>query len=41
MLEDSASEALRALEVFEGLGAQVDVEHCKDLLRDIEQATKS
>ena len=38
-LEDSASEALRALEIFEGLGAQVDAEDCKDLLRDIEQAT--
>ena len=40
-LEDSASEALRALEIFEGLGAQGDVETCKGLLRDIEQATKS
>ena len=39
-LEDSASQALRALEIFEGLGAQGDVEQCKDLLRDIEQSTK-
>ena len=39
--EDSASEALRALEIFEGLGAQRDVESCKNLLRDIEQATNS
>ena len=38
-LEDSTSEALRVLEIFEGLGAQGDVEVCKDLLRDIEQAT--
>ena len=40
-LEDAASEALRALEIFEGLGAQRDVESCKNLLRDIEQATNS
>ena len=40
-LGDSASEALRALKIFEGLGAQKDVETCKCLLRDIKQATKS
>ena len=39
-LEDSASEALRALEIFEGFGAQMDVEFCKGLLREIEQARK-
>ena len=39
-LEDSASGALRALEIFEGLGAQGFAEECKDLLRDIEQAAK-
>ena len=39
-LEDAASEALRALEIFERLGAQEDVETCKGLLRKIEQATK-
>ena len=39
--EDSASEALRALEIFEGLGAQEDAGNCEILLRDIEQATKS
>jgi tetratricopeptide (TPR) repeat protein len=36
--EDSASEALDALEIFERLGAQGDAELCKGLLRDIEQA---
>ena len=40
-LEDSTSEALRALEILEGLGAQEDVKACKDLLQDIEQGTKS
>ena len=40
-LEDSASEALRALEIFEGLGAQRNVESCRGLLRKIEQAKKS
>ena len=40
-LEDSASVALGALEIFEGLRAQGDAENCTDLLRDIEQATKS
>ena len=40
-LEDSASEALRALEIFEGLGTQGIVKtSCENLLRDIE-ATKS
>ena len=38
--EDSTSEALRALEIFEGFGAG-DVEECRDLLREIEQAKKS
>ena len=38
-LEDSTSEALRALEIFEGFGARGNVEACEDLLRDIEQAT--
>ena len=40
-LEDSASGAGRALEIFEGLGVQKYVEKSKCLLRDIEQATKS
>ena len=39
--EDSASEALRALEIFEGFGAQRNVEACRGLLRKIEQAKKS
>ena len=40
-LEDSASGARRALEIFQGLGAQEFAEECKRLLRRIEQATKS
>ena len=40
-LKDSASEALRALKIFEGLEVQESAEKCKVLLRDIEQATKS
>ena len=40
-LEDAASEALRALEIFKGLGAQGDVESCKGLLRDIEQQRRA
>ena len=40
-LEDSASGARRALEIFEGFGAQRFAEDCNGLLRDIEQATKS
>ena len=40
-LEDSASGALRALEIFEGLGAQKFAEDCECLLQDIEQATES
>ena len=40
-LEDSASGARRALEIFEGLGSQQFAEDCKGLLRDIERATKS
>ena len=40
-LEDSASEVLRALEIFEERGAQKDAKACKRLLRRIEQATKS
>ena len=40
-LEDSASEALRALEIFEGLKAQRFAQECRDMLRGIEQATES
>ena len=40
-LEDSASKALHALEIFEGLGAQQFAETCKDLLRHVERALKS
>ena len=38
--EDATSEALRALEAFEKLGALVDIDRCRDLLQRIEQATK-
>ena len=40
-LEDSASEALRALKILEELGTQREADACKRLLRDIERATKS
>ena len=40
-LEDSASGARRALEIFRRSGAQRFAKDCKGLLRDIEQATKS
>ena len=40
-LEDSAFGARRALEIFEGFGAQRLAEGCKGLLRDIERATGS
>ena len=36
--EDSVSEALGALEIFERLGASKDVVGCKNLIRDIERA---
>ena len=36
-LEDAASEALRALEIFDKLGALTDADHCRTLLRDIKQ----
>ena len=39
-LEDATSEALHALEIYEKLGALTDAEHCRTLLRDIEQATE-
>ena len=35
---DGASDALRAIEIFEKLGATVDLEDCRNLLRVIEQA---
>ena len=37
--EDARSEALGALGAYEKLGAEKDVGDCRDLLRDIEQAT--
>ena len=37
MLEEAKSEALRATNVFEKIGATEGVEHCEALLRDIEE----
>ena len=36
-LEEARSEALRAADVYEKIGAAKDVEYCKNLLRDIEK----
>ena len=38
-LGEAQSEVLRALEVYEKLGAAKDVEYCRDLLQKVEQAT--
>ena len=40
-LEEAKSEAFRALEVFEKLGAAKDVEECRSLLQETEKATES
>ena len=40
-LEEAKSEALRALETYEEIGAAKDLEDCRALLRDIEQTIKS
>ena len=40
-LEDATSEALRALEIFEKLGASGEAKSCRALLRDIEEKAKS
>ena len=39
--EDARSEALRALEIYEKLGAARDAEDCKDLLQEIGQGMES
>ena len=39
--EEAKSEALGALEIYEKLGAAKDVEDCRGLLREIEQAMES
>ena len=39
--EEARSETLATLEIYEKLGAVEDVEDCKDLLREIEQAMES
>ena len=39
--EDARSEALRALEIYEKLGAAQDAGDCRDLLQEIEQAMES
>jgi len=36
-LEEAKSEALRAADIYESLGAAKDVEDCRDLLQDIEE----
>ena len=38
--EEAKSEALRAVDVYEGIGATKDLENCKFLLRDIEEDIK-
>ena len=38
--EEAKSEALRAADVYEKLGAAGDLEFCRDLLRDIDEKTK-
>ena len=40
-LDDATSEALRALETYEKLGASQDADYCRVLLRDIEEKAKS
>ena len=40
-LENARSEAFRALERFEKLGATQDAEDCRGLLQQIEEATRS
>ena len=40
-LEEAKSQALRALEIFERLGAAGDQDSCRDLLQEIEGSTKS
>ena len=37
--EEGKSEAMRAADVYEGIGATKDVEDCRAILRDIEEAT--
>ena len=39
--EDARSEALGALEIFERLGAGVDVERCRVLLQNIDEVEKN
>ena len=39
--EDARSEALRAVDVYEGIGAMKGVECCKAILRNIEEKTKT
>jgi hypothetical protein len=40
-LEEAKSEALRAKEVYEKLGAEKDVGRCSELIQEIEQAVRS
>ena len=40
-LEEAKSEALQALQAYEKLGVAEDVEHCRDLLQNIERAVEN
>ena len=40
MLKEANAEALRAVEVYEKIGAAKDVERCRSLLRKIERASR-
>ena len=41
MFEEAKSEVLRAVDIYEGIGATRDVEDCKAILRDIEEKTST
>jgi hypothetical protein len=38
--EEAVSEVMCAIEIFGKLGAAVDLERCRDLIRDVEQSMK-
>ena len=41
MFDEAKSEALRAADLFEKLGAAKGLERCRKLLRDIEKGTET